>query len=80
MAGRWSELFAFGDSLMMMDHFSDDEPEKLLGKCRVKASGFGHQTKPGDLDPLANRIGWRQLRCRFVPPPCLGYLLSRIPI
>ena len=29
MAG-WSEVFAFGDSLMMMDHFSDDEVEELL--------------------------------------------------
>ena len=46
-------MFTFGNALMMMDHFSDDESEELLGKRQVEASGFGHQTKPCNLDFLA---------------------------
>lgn len=66
--------FLFGDSLMMMNHFGDDESQKLLGEDRIEPSFERQGTEARHLPIFAFSIGRRQTDLRFVPAHSLGDL------
>ena len=66
--------FLLGDSLMMMNHFGDDESQKLLGEDRIEPSFERQGTEARDLPIFAFGIGSRQTDLGFVPAHSLGDL------